>query len=84
MVLHQQIQGPADDPDRHAATLPTELIAAARSSSRLPVAVHVPRAALANALSGVAEALRCRVVVSRRLPALREFRQSITARFGGG
>ena len=74
----------ADDPDLKAWALNKQLLELVRKHSRIPLAIHVPRRALAAALRKVAGILGCELSVSKHLPALEELKESLFQRFAGG
>jgi hypothetical protein len=71
----------ADDPDLKAWALSEQLLELVKEHSRIPRAVHVPRRALAAALTKVASILGCEIAVSKRLPALEELKEHLFQRF---
>ncbi|MBE3063975.1 MAG: hypothetical protein IMZ69_03030 [Spirochaetes bacterium] len=83
MVLGIDLLSQADDPDQKVTALAEKLLVLAKEHSRIPQAIHVPRPALAAALSRAAGLLECELVVSRRLPALEEVKEHLLERFAG-
>jgi hypothetical protein len=83
MVLGIDLLSQADDPDQNVAALAGKLLVLAKEHSRIPKAIHVPRPALADALSRAAGLLGCEIEVSKRLPALKELKKSLLAHFAG-
>jgi len=73
----------ADDPDLRAWALNKQLLELVREHSRIPLAIHVPRRALAAALTKVAAILGCELSVSKSLPALKELKESLIQNFVG-
>ncbi len=74
----------ADDPDLKAWALNKQLLELVRKHSRIPLAIHVPRQALAAALRKVAAILGCELSVLKRLPALEELKENLFQHFAGG
>jgi hypothetical protein len=80
MVLGMELLAQADDPDQKAAALSGQLLVLVKQHSQIPRTIHVPRPALAAALSQAAGILGCELVVSKSLPALEELKKSLFAR----
>ena len=67
----------ADDPDQKAWALNKQLLELVKKHSRIQLAIHVRRWAPATALAKVASILGCELSVSKRLPAVKELKESL-------